>query len=221
MDDINTVNSPYGNYTIAILNDEEKYECLQKHLKDIIEDIISFTEISYNGVQYEIEYSLSGDYKFLLSVCGLMSANLSHSCLYCELHKDNFPDLNSKGKERTTEGIAKMSEKRVKGCQKIPLFRSIPIERVVIDILHMFLRISGVLITLLILELRKLDAIENTKTFKSFDHSQYIHMAEYEDLLDNINVKGFSFYIGKESKTLKYRDLTGPKKLYFLVMSIE
>ena len=101
----------------------------------------------------------------------------------------------------------------MKGCLRPPIFKSIPLELVVIDTLHMLLRISGVLTSLLLLELRKLDAIEKVKTFKSFDRDSYTHLAAYEDLLASLRINGFSFYIGKESGSLKYRELTGPEKL--------
>lgn len=42
-----------------------------------------------------------------------------------------------------------------------PLFPTIPLMHVVIDNLHLFLRTSDVLIDLLIVELRRQDAIEN------------------------------------------------------------
>ena len=41
------------------------------------------------------------------------------------------------------------------GCIYQPLFPSIPIDRVIPDILHLFLRISDILINLLILELKE------------------------------------------------------------------
>ena len=44
-----------------------------------------------------------------------------------------------------------------------PLFPSIPIHRVIPDILHLFLRICDVLINLLILELRTMNGIEKLK----------------------------------------------------------
>ena len=60
LDDNEMVNLPYGSYTTAILNDDKKYECLQKHLTYIVRDIDSFREIVHDGVTYTIEYSLGG-----------------------------------------------------------------------------------------------------------------------------------------------------------------
>ena len=49
------------------------------------------------------------------------------------------------------------------GCIHQPLFPSILIDRVIPDILHLFLRISDVVINLLILDLRTMDGIEKLK----------------------------------------------------------
>ena len=50
------------------------------------------------------------------------------------------------------------------GCKNQPLFPFIPIDHTIPDILHLFLRISDVLINLLILGLRTHDAVKNTRT---------------------------------------------------------
>ena len=48
-----------------------------------------------------------------------------------------------------------------------PLFDFIPIDHVIIDTLHLFLRISDNLIELLIRELRRKDAIDKVSTFSN------------------------------------------------------
>ena len=92
-----------------------------------------------------------------------------------------------------------------------PLFPMIPLTRVVVDNLHMFLRISDTLIDLLLLELRRLDCIDKATKLKTLDSLTYLKL--YENTLKLIGVGGFSFWIGKESRKLKYRTLTGPEKL--------
>jgi hypothetical protein len=54
--------------------------------------------------------------------------------------------------------LAKTSKNR-KNCCRPPLFSFIPLDHVVIDSLHLFLRIADVLINLLIRDLRLLDGI--------------------------------------------------------------
>ena len=86
-------------------------------------------------------------------------------------------------------------------------------DHVIIDTLHLFLRISDVLTDLLIREWRRSDAIEKKTTFSDgFSRDKYKHMASYEELIKSIGIS-FNFRINKESKKLEYRDLTGPQKL--------
>ena len=98
------------------------------------------------------------------------------------------------------------------GCIRQPLFPSIPVDRVIPDVLHLFLRICDVLINLLILELRRLDGIEKNK-LQSFSKNNAVNVAKYEDFLNDTCKISFHMYLDKDSKVLKWRDLTGPEKL--------
>ena len=80
-----------------------------------------------------------------------------------------------------------------------PLFPTIPLTNVVIDNLHLFLR---VLINLLIVELRRQDAIDKVTKFSSFDPVKYFRPW----------CPQLPFYTGQNSKQLKIRTLTGPEK---------
>lgn len=86
----------------------------------------------------------------------------------------------------------------------------IPLTKVVVDNLHMFLRVTDASIDLLLLELRRLDSIERLNR-KSLDRLH--HLKKYEEALKVIGIRGSNFWIGKESKKLKWRTLTGPEKL--------
>ena len=114
---------------------------------------------------------------------------------------------------RTIEEITRLSTQKKFNCKARPLFDFIPMDHVVIDTLHLFLRISDVLIDLLIRELRRSDAVEKKTTFSDgFLRDKYKHMASYEEFVKSIGIS-FNFRINKESKKLEYRDLTGPEKL--------
>ena len=94
-----------------------------------------------------------------------------------------------------------------------PIFSKIPLTNVVIDNLHLFLRVADVLIDHLIVELRRLDGIEKQSKLSSFDKRKYQHLVSYENFVSSLGIPGFSFYIGQTSKKLKCRTLTGPEKL--------
>ena len=74
------------------------------------------------------------------------------------------------------------------------------------------------LINLLILELRRQDGIERA-TLQSLNRTTAKNVAPYESFLNNECQIPFQFYIS-DSKTLKWRDLTGPEK-YRLLRKIQ
>lgn len=92
------------------------------------------------------------------------------------------------------------------------MFQNIPLTNVIIDNLHLFLRVSDVLINLLIVELKRQDAIEKIKTFSNFDVAKYRHLDGYQKYVSSVGVPDFQFYVGRTSKQLKCRTLTGPEK---------
>ena len=64
---------------------------------------------------------------------------------------------------RTVAEIARFSTGKKFNCKVQPIFDFIPMDHVIIVTLHLFLRISDVLIDLFIRELRRSDAIEKKK----------------------------------------------------------
>lgn len=111
--------------------------------------------------------------------------------------------------KQTNRGIQKYS------CARQPLFPSIPIDHVIPDVLHLFLGICDVLINLLILELRRLDGIDKSK-LQTLDRSTATNVAKYEQFLNEECKISFHMYVDKESKVLKWIDLTGPEKYKLL-----
>lgn len=99
----------------------------------------------------------------------------------------------------------------------MPLFKDVPIQRVIINNLHLFLRVADNLINLLITELWRLDGIERCT---ALDRSLACHVTEYECFMQNTYKIPFKFYICQDSRSLKWRDLTGPEK-YKLFKKIE
>ena len=89
-----------------------------------------------------------------------------------------------------------------------------PLDHVVIDTLHLFLRIADTVIENFIQELRVLDTINKKSLFKSgvFCREKHTHMTKYESFLQDIGIR-FRWKINKDTNRLEYRDLTGPEKL--------
>ena len=167
-----------------------------------------------------ITYFLGGDWKFLAMITGIDSATATHACIWCKcpaIERYDSTQVWSITDEsfgaRTIEENTRLALSRVKkyNVSHPPLFTTIPLTRVIVDNLHMFLRVADTLIDLLILELRRLDKIEKATKLKCVDQLHYIK--KYESTLKMLGISGFAFWIGKESKHLKWRSLTGPEKL--------
>ena len=94
-----------------------------------------------------------------------------------------------------------------------PLFPMIPLHNVVVDNLHVFLRVSDVLINLLLVDIKRADAIERLNKFNKFDSEKYKHLDAYQNFVSSLGVPGYKFWIGQNSKQLKIRSLTGPEQL--------
>ena len=220
LDGIENPNSPIGNHVIAMLNCQENYEHLSVAMKDIVEEMKLIKSISIDGHEYNIKFYLGADMKYLAICLGIQAANSTYSCIWCKCPADERHDTSKSWCSvdegaRTIDEIQKLSLKKKKelkyGCIHEPIFPSIPVDRVIPDILHLFLRISDILINMLILELRRMDGIEKLRT-KEFKQSTVKHLNTYITYL-NVNCKiSFHMYVDKESNVLKWRDLTGPEK---------
>ena len=212
--------SEKGNYVLAIIKTTEEYNSIRDSLSDLIEEMRILKSVEVNGVEYELEYFLGGDWKFLACVCGIGCANQDYACIWCKCPRVHRWDTSKKWSikdtalgARTVKEITEHSRKKQFNCKYSPLFDFIPMDHVVIDTLHLFLRISDVLISLLILELRTQDCIGRKQTFpKGFAREKYNHMASYETFIRSLGIR-FEWSVNKDTKQLTYRDLTGPEKL--------
>ena len=116
----------------------------------------------------------SGDWKFLALILGLDAANSTYSCLWCSKH----------GVRSIEEIIANArlpkSAKRY-NCSHRPIFPSIPLDHVVIDTPHLFLRVTDLLTNLLIQDIRSQDGIDK-RTSPTF-RTKATNMVTYEKFL--------------------------------------
>ncbi len=103
---------------------------------------------------------------------GIDSACSRYACIWCKCPKEERHDLSKKWSlsnpeagGRMIEETTRLGSKRSKkfNVSHPALFRKIPLTNVVIDNLHLFLRVADRLIDLLITELKRRDAIEKQK----------------------------------------------------------
>ena len=224
-DHVTSPNSPTGNCILALINTTEGYDNLSEALEDIIDEVNNLQSVIVNGVSYDLQYFFGADMKFLAICMGIEAANSNFSCIWCKCPTSDRYDISkSWSVTNTNEGARTIGEiqklavlKKNKtnkkyGCIRQPLFTSIPVYKVIPDVLHLFLRITDVLINLLILELRRLDGIQKSQ-LQSFNKSATINITNYEKILNETCKISFHMYVDKDSKALKWRDLTGPEKL--------
>ena len=212
-----------GNHCLAIFKESESYSSMQACLSDIRRKMESLKSITVNDITFDIEYFLGGDWKFLAMSTGIDSATSTFACIWCKCPADLHSNTVRKWSVTDTDQGARTIKENIRlatqstakfNVSHTPLFPSIPLSRVVVDNLHMFLRVSDVLIDLLITELRTLDKIKQATKLKSLDN--LIHLALFEKSVKDLGVSGFTFWIGRESRKLKWRTFTGPKKLKIL-----
>ena len=231
IDEGSVAKSATGYHVLCVLKETESYESISVGLRDVIKEVsmISRDGITVGGCTYAVEFYLGADWKFLAMVCGIDSANSKYACIWCICPKEDRYDTTKewsitdvKKGARTIKSISGASKLPAKSprkynCSRMPLFEDIPIHRVIIDVLHLFLRIADNLINLLITELRRMDGIERCTTL---DRSKARNVTEYEFFLQNTCKIPFQFYVCQDSRSLKWRDLTGPEK-YKLFQKID
>ena len=214
--------SPKGNHTIAIINSTESYDVLATTLSDICDEVKRLTTVEVDNHTFCIEYFLCSDWKFLAIICGIESATATYACIWCKCPSGERYNMSKewsitdpKKGARTIAEItachtkAKSSSKRY-SCVHPPLFPTIPLDHVIPDVLHLFLRVTDVLFNLLVTDIRRQDGIdlEELPTTSS--------MSKLETFFNDTCHIPFKFAICKETKSLKWRDLMGPEKLILL-----
>ena len=212
--------SPFGNHSLAILQVPEDYSSLLGSLSDIVGEVSELTSVTINESEHQIEYFVGGDMKFLAIVCGIDAANSNFSCVWCKCPSVDRWDMSKQwsafDSEKGARTISEIEEycKRPKakrfGCHSNPIFKCVPIDHHIIDSLHLFLRVSDVLINLLIQDLRREDGIARATVF---DRTKHSNVTAYEDFLNNVCKIHFKWYTSHETKQMQWRDLTGPEKI--------
>lgn len=120
---------------IGISSVGETYEALKATMTDINTEIETLQNegLDIDGCNFKFTFYVGADYKFILLVCGMQAANSNHACVFCDAKKC---DYRSPGKARSRLCPGQP------GVSRQNLLPAIPLERIVIDDLHMYLRTS-------------------------------------------------------------------------------
>ena len=229
------VMSSKGNRTLAIVNGPENYDTIKDSMQNIINEINSVAsdgKIKIDGKDRNVELFLGGDTKFLLMAMGMKGATSDYACLWCKIHKlcrwDTSKDIgfyNSGEMKRTLKDIKNCHSKNQYSCCQNPLF-SINLDHIILDELHLMLRITDRLLENLIMEVMEKDSKEDF--LKTNKQAKSVNL---DKLIETINSLGVSFSIwekpnadGKGSGSYDWTSLTGSDKkkvLYQLPSQLE
>ena len=185
----------------CIVNCKEDYDHLKLASKPIFQKINTLYEkasIEVEGKHFDLDILMGGDMKFLQLVLGLGGSLCNYSCPWCRVHKNQRDDMTkpldcyyTRGMQITSHNLKKDVVKDYFGVRAQPLV-SIEPEHIIIDELHLLLRICDKLLMNLIL---------NTKTL---DDKNAVH-GEKSDFLGQLTEKirgcGVSFYIWTKKGT--------------------
>ena len=217
------VMSSKANRTIAIVNGPEKYETLKQSFSSAINEINTVLEtgfIEVDGKEIKIEMFLGGDYKFLLMVMGLSSATSTHACLWCLIHKLDRWDTSkpiehyqSVEMKRTLAHIKSMLPLKKFSVINQPLF-NIELDHVILDELHLMMRVTDRLTENIISEVMERDSQADISKARGEKKGVYL-----DTLVNTIKGIGISFSIwekknadGKGSGSYDWTSLIGSDK---------
>lgn len=188
-----SVMSSKGNRTIAVLNGHEDYNTLKESLRDVFVEIntmIHEGQLSVGDSTVNTEFFLGGDYKFLLLLLGLKGATSNYACVWCKVHKSerwkverDYRDYNSTPLCRSLKEIKEMCQKKTDNycCCLEPLF-----DHVIIDELHLMLRVTDVMIENLIREMLDWDKEDEFDRIRG--EKQGIHIQKLIDVIRYVSI---------------------------------
>lgn len=218
--------------TLAIIKCSENYENLQKALHPLfyeINELYKVSNITVDEKTYEVEVLFGGDMKFIQLCLGLSSAIAEYACPWCKVPKGDRGDLSKEWDyyhqpehRRTIAEIKEgsMKPKKTFSIKHAPLIEIEP-ENIILDELHLTMRIFDILLRNIIEDAAEKDDQSTAKEIKS----DYL-----ASLVTKINECGVSFNIWKPKTGKGERDWTSlrgndvkkilrnlPEKLMFVI----
>ena len=209
-------------HAVAVVKGQESYTLYNTCFRNIFNSINALAaskRLDINGEEMAIDVYLGGDYKFLLMVLGMAGATSNHACIYCRVHSNERGDM-AKPEDfywddhvvRSMSDISKHAQSNSYGCRSEPLVK-LPLTHVVMDELHMMLRITDRLLSNLIEDATDYDAKEKNGILPK---SNVLHL---DELVKSIELCGVSFRIwetrdpsGRGTGKLEFTSLMGEEK---------
>src|SRR6185437_14019632 len=196
---------PDNHHTIVIYSDIEKYELLISATQPLVDELNELQQSGFvdkNGINWSINLYFSSDWKFLALCLGINMANSINFCPWCQCKKTDLGNL--KKQSWTIEkdmNIIASNYLAYPGHIRAPLFPMIPLNHWVPDELHIMLRITDRLWSLIISELEQNGEYDNDM---------------HETICNEMKKCKVKFEFWKTTTKWEYTSLLGPDKLIVL-----
>ena len=216
----------YGSYkssehVLALTHQPEKFDALKPIFLEmnLSQEIEEVTSLFFPGKTVHLDYVFCADLKFINEMLGLGSCSSEYSCAWCKCPASKYWDMSidwsltdlSKG-ARTIPEIERESKLPGKrkdhfACLRPPMF-SIEICNVIMDPLHLYLRVSDQLIRQLVKDIHTEDNVK--KNQKNVGKTKCANIMAFENFVQGLGIQ-WKFSTDKTSGLLTYRDFIGPE----------
>ena len=202
--------------TLGIAQCHEDYQQLESIYSYLMKCVAELTQISHNDKIYPIKYYYTADWKLLSIVLGLFGPQGNYPCLWCHWLKTKSESDNGKVTQppEAPEGPRSIDLQSKYHGQKIhfgyknkSLLNNIMLKNIIIDTLHLKLRICDKLTNLLIRELCVADEYEGKGLF---DYNKHSNLTRWINFIRNdCKIKREIIPFNKENSACITRDFTG------------
>lgn len=210
-----------GNFSIGMYSiPSQTRQNIKDCFDEINKEIESLKTIKLKDKEIKINYMVCCDWKMQANLLGLLAANSNYPCIWCKCKKDMFHDSSQVwsisdaklGARSFSDMVECMKNKTAAarfGYNEKPLLSQvIPWKNYMIDMLHLFLRISDRLIDNLLDDIVVRDEI----IIVGFsDTSAYPCLSRLEKFINDTCGFKFEFDLS-DKKKLKICNLKGPQK---------
>ena len=146
----------------------EKYDQIKLALEEMLGLIKDIKALYINGTSYNVDFFLGGDLKFIAMIFGIQCANAHHSCPWC--HFDSSIAVDIVADEWPITRTHEMADicMNTLGYDKKAIVDFIPFLRVILDTLHLGLRITDKIFEAFVKKLGEIDGNQNSNNWNLF-----------------------------------------------------
>ena len=210
LDDLEMAKTCTGNYLLgSFLISKENYAQCSASLREVLQLVKECTAITHRNKTLAVRKYFGGDLKNLATLYGLVMANGTYPCVWCTTSKNEFvQDCAPDTRRSITRSLAEAQQCCASGDKTLdgqrgyfypPLVDFIDFDHVVVDTLHLYLRISERLIKLFVGHLARMDGAGHTTT----DLSKRPMYAKFlRALCKRVNITN-PYYLSKSSASDK------------------